>query len=624
MSNHPRQSSIPIPGSAMKKSANMRMSMSGPAQRGPMTGTGPRPSMYRSGNGNPLLQSVSKAAIGRTPMKSSARRGSTWMGAPMPSSQSSQIKDPRPLRDKPFQVQLRREIMAWLNSVGYTEISAQALASITGKDFRVLFEFLVTTLDPNYPFDPQKKLEQEFIPALTCMHYPYVNALNPTWLAAPASMHCWPALLGMLHWLMDMCKAKEHYLGSGDPTLQDPEIVPDQFYSEDHHTALAFQYLDSTYQLYLVGRDTYPEQDEVLEGYYTRKNAKILEELDQARAQLQVISDEYEDLRNSAPPIEKLLVDSENVKRDEKKLQEMLRHREQRKVALEAAIKDEEERIVAGIKNLERLRQEETHYQSVLETQNLSPEEVQKMNADHQSLQHTLEDLRKKLSETHRLIGQLEPTATNRIADAEESLDGYTNLLISLALFPPLKPPLPDVDLRMTLNPAASTRADILGGPDVWGVVKPALNLIAEAKMKERADVDTQRIEVEDALEQETTAVEDVEGEIYRIEKELAAVGEQMEVVREGMQAEALIYHEEITRLQGGVVQAKNEAYQNGVGVRARLGGLEIQYKEQVERVNRLKEETVRTILKNVNDIGVFKQEVERRLHVVKVAAENN
>ncbi|EPQ58622.1 hypothetical protein GLOTRDRAFT_37261 [Gloeophyllum trabeum ATCC 11539] len=589
--------------------------------RGP-TGTGPRPSIYRSTNVNPLLQSVSKAGIGRTPMKSSARRGSTWMGAAPGSQGAPPMRDPRPLRDKAYQSKMRQEILGFLHSVGY-EISREALASITGKDFRAIFEFLIGQLDPNYPFDSLRRLEEQFIPALKCMQYPFVGALDPKWLAAPASMHSWPSLLGVLHWLVELCKAKWHYTSSGDPTLQDPNDVPEQFDSEDHHTALAFQYLDTTYQLYLEGMDTFPEQDKILEEYYLRKNAKVLEELNHYKAQLQAIKDEYERLRDSAPPLEKLLVDSESVKRDEKKLQEMLRHRESRKAALEASIKDEEEKINAGIKNLDRLRQEEAHYQDVLQAQNLSPEEVMRMNTEHENLQRTLEDLRQKLSETHKTIGFLEPTATNRIAEAEESLDAYTNLLDSLALFPPLPPPLPNVDLRMTLNTAASSPADILR-PDVRMVIKPNLNRIAEIKMKERAAVETERIAVEDALDMEAGECEDTEGEVAKLEKKVIALNDQADNIRDAAQQEAFISNEEATRLTENLAQAKAAAYSSGVGVQTRLKGLQIQYAEQVERVNRLKEETVRVILKNCNDIGAFKREVESRLNAVKVYAENN
>lgn len=41
-------------------------------------------------------------------------------------------------------------------------------------------------------------------------------------------------------------------------------------------------------------------------------------------------------------------------------------------------------------------------------------------------------------------------------------------------------------------------------------------------------------------------------------------------------------------------------------------------YKEQMEKVSRLKEETVRAILKNTQEIANFKQEVSRHLQELR------
>jgi len=84
----------------------------------------------------------------------------------------------------------------------------QTLANITGKEYRNIFHYLFSMLDPGYPFDLQARFEDEFIPALKCIRYPFVGQIDPKWLAAPASMHSWPSLLGVLHWLTVMCKVR--------------------------------------------------------------------------------------------------------------------------------------------------------------------------------------------------------------------------------------------------------------------------------------------------------------------------------------------------------------------------------------------------------------------------------
>ena len=102
---------------------------------------------------------------------------------------------------------MRQDIVSWLQSTEY-DISMQTLANITGREYRNIFQYLYSMLDPGYPFEPQARFEDEFIQALRCIRYPFVGQVDPKWLAAPASMHSWPSLLGVLHWLTAMCKVR--------------------------------------------------------------------------------------------------------------------------------------------------------------------------------------------------------------------------------------------------------------------------------------------------------------------------------------------------------------------------------------------------------------------------------
>ena len=110
-------------------------------------------------------------------------------------------KDTRPLRDKSHQAYMRQDLLSWLQETGY-DAQMSTLSNITAKDFRAIFHHLIELLDPCYPFNSSTRIEEEIIPALKCFRYPFVNSVDPKWLAAPASMHSWPALLGVLHWLV--------------------------------------------------------------------------------------------------------------------------------------------------------------------------------------------------------------------------------------------------------------------------------------------------------------------------------------------------------------------------------------------------------------------------------------
>ena len=64
-------------------------------------------------------------------------------------------------------------------------------------------------LDPGYLFNPQVHFEDEFVSALKCStHYLFIGQVDPKWLTSPANMCLWPSLLGVLHWLVCVCKVR--------------------------------------------------------------------------------------------------------------------------------------------------------------------------------------------------------------------------------------------------------------------------------------------------------------------------------------------------------------------------------------------------------------------------------
>lgn len=155
------------------------------------------------------------------------------------------------------------------------------------------------------------------------------------------------------------------------------------------------------------------------------------------------------------------------------------------------------------------------------------------MNTDHDSLSRNLEDLKYKISETHKSVMSLEVTVTNRAAAAEEALDLYTNLLSSLGLFPPLPHPLEGIDLTLELNTAASNPQQLISGADIKTVIKPTLSGIAESKRTERATVESERIKVDNELDQLTLDCENVDEEIGETEKKVAGLNEQADDLRD-------------------------------------------------------------------------------------------
>ncbi|KAF8630067.1 hypothetical protein AX15_003124 [Amanita polypyramis BW_CC] len=572
------RSGIPIPSTIKKPLQNTRMSLAGPALRAPYPtpsrgpSSNPRQSMMRSHNANPLLMST-----GRTPLHSSTRRGSMWPGSAAVSapSLSQAVKDTRPLRDRQYQGKMRQDIYVYLQGSN-AEVSVATLSNIQRKEYRAIFFFLVEILDPGYTSVEGTRFEDEFVPALRALRYPYAHQIDNKWLAAPASMHSWPSLLGVLHWLVELCKLREDYIKSGHPTVQDPSNVPEEFDDINDHYALAFEYYESTYGDWLDMKDDFEKYKTSLEECYAKKNESVQGDLEQQKNLLRQTKAEFNRLNSSAAPVVKLKKENDLLTADSEKFQKILQQYEGRKKKLIDTIAYEKAELATGSSHLEQLKAEYEKLADIVKSQNLTPEEIIKMNTDHETLSRNLEDLRQKIAETHKSVLSLEVTVTNRAAAAEEALDGYTNLLSSLELFPPLPPPWQDIDLTLELNPAASSPQHLLTGTDIRKSIKPTLNAIAESKRSERADLETERIRLDNELDQLTVECENMDEEIAEIEKKVVNLNEQADDLRDAAQQEAYVASNEAVRLERDLAQARTAAIANGMSVKSRLQALQL------------------------------------------------
>ncbi|EJD06000.1 uncharacterized protein FOMMEDRAFT_145334 [Fomitiporia mediterranea MF3/22] len=630
-------SGIPAPYTIKKPTpaARLRQSFAGPQQ----FLAAPRNSLYPSQSLNvpPSASKPGPSSFGRTPMRSSARGGSQWSNGrqsmvPATPLASHSQKDPRNIRDKAYQQTLRNTIFAWLQESQFqSTISRQTLLSPTAKDFRAIFEHLVGLLDPTLTFGERgRKFEDEVIPILKALHYPFADSIDKKWLAAPASMHSWPSLLAMLHWLTELSKARYAYLDSADPTLQDVEQVPDNFDDENHHGALAFNYYGDAYGRFLSGEDNFSEQDQYLDQRYARKNESVFAELEALNTELQALSQEYQNLTEKPAPIVDVEIQNVNMKKDKKKYEEYLAHCENRKRRVLDAISKEESDIAKETATLQKLREEQERLAIVVREQNLTPEEVAHMNSEQETLSRSLEELRRKNAETSNNMRSLEVALAKRSENVEQAVDEYTDFLDRLGLFPTPPPPLPQTDLRLEINFASSNPAELVRrsmngkGADLKNDIKPVLDAIAQHLRQEHQRSENEVITVEQELDEVGVETDRIEEDIFETDRKTTTIQDEVEAIRVATQQEAMVTNGEAVRLQKELAHARTVALANGVGVKSRLQALQIAYQEQMERVDRLKEETVRMILKSSSDMAAFQEEVSGHLNNLRQFTEEN
>jgi kinetochore protein NDC80 len=185
---------------------------------------------------------------------------------------------------------------------------------------------------------------------------------------------------------------------------------------------------------------------------------------------------------------------------------------------------------ITSVADLEQLKAEKERLSGIVKAQNLTPEEVMRMNTEHETLTRNIEDLKVKVTDTNKLVMSLEVSLTNRVATAEEVIDQYNTLLSSPGLIPPN-----EEDLTIELNMANSDLQQLVRGPDMRKVVRPTLSKWAEMYRMEIDAAKREKIVVDD---QHDHVVNDCDDLIQEIETEAAkvhALTEQAEEIREVM-----------------------------------------------------------------------------------------
>lgn len=177
---------------------------------------------------------------------------------------------------------------------------------------------------------------------------------------------------------------------------------------------------------------------------------------------------------------------------------------------------------------LEQLKGEKARLSDVVKAQNLTPEEVVRMNTEHEALSRSIEDLKVKLTETNKLVMSLEVSLTNRVATAEEIIDQYNTLLSSPGLIPPN-----EEDLTIELNMASSDLQQLVRGPDMRKVIRPTLGKLAEMYRMEIDAAKREKIVVDNDHDHVVNECDDLIQEIDAEAAKVHALTEQAEEMRE-------------------------------------------------------------------------------------------
>ncbi|KAJ1959164.1 kinetochore-associated Ndc80 complex subunit ndc80, partial [Dipsacomyces acuminosporus] len=364
----------------------------------------------------------------RVSVFASARRNTMSLAVPGTISRNSGVKDPRPLKDRSFQAKAQQTIMNYLSTHAYPGLlTPKTLATPTVKDVQGIFKFLYAQLDPRYVY--QKKFEDEALNILRGIRYPYVSNISKSQLFSAGSMSSWPGLLAMLLWLVELIECVSR-MNPQDIDMNDPEFKE----STQFVDRVFFDYLVQAYPVWLDSGEEPEELESILAGQFQQKNAHLIQETADIERKLKNAKDELDAMLGNESPL--ILLERERVDLVSDKIKfesyiQRLESKHQRMADIVASQRQQQD--AAQVEQL-ALEKEKAEMQQVVDAQQISTEDVDRMNTERNQLLDTLKGVQEKVQEAENEVWGREMKLQRVLDDVETLVQEYASKAHKLGL----------------------------------------------------------------------------------------------------------------------------------------------------------------------------------------------
>ncbi|WVQ68950.1 uncharacterized protein L199_007159 [Kwoniella botswanensis] len=579
--------------------------------------------------------------MGRTPqtvrnMPSSVRRNSVFAstGRSRPSMAPGMytnlpLRDPRPIRDKGFQAHCMRNVNEFLVSARYpAPITSKTLVSPTAKEFQLIFRFLIDTL-VDHGTGWSKKFEDDALMILKDLKYPGMDTVSKTAFTAPGAPQSWFGMLGMLNWLVELCKAHENWNDGhciSDPILLAPHLLPlDHPHLEDR---LLWDFASKTYdQWFDGGAEEFPEAEHELELMYDRMSITAVKEIDKLEATFTKRNLELQQLHAQEPPLKKLEDEYLQLMEDKTKFIAFIELNKQKAEKTRQAILKIREAISGQNQDLAGLRSELSSIETAVAAQNLSPDEVNRMNHERESLSRGLDDLRAKIVEASQMAYDQEMMVTKSMDRFETLLADYTAFCHQLGLLTRSADIIfrdnAEFDYKIEVDLGVEDLDDLrTSGYHMRTTILQGLQSLRERHRQELIDLSDNRIAMEDYCDRLGQQVAGQMEAARTLEVKLKMINDQAELAQNKMNAENTVTNKTIFKLENDVT-AMMAATQQGVLVsQSQLESTRIAYTELRHKATILQDSLVAQIGSHIDVIIKAKEHSANSLRSIKALAE--
>lgn len=444
------------------------------------------------------------------------RRPSSVAGGRRPPSVAfgGRRADPRPLHDRAFKQACTKDIVSWVLENGYgMPISPQILNNPSSRDFQHIFQFLVRFIDPNFEF--RARMEDEIPTLLKRLAYPFT--VSKSALSAVGSPHAWPALLGVLTWILELIKydcanaereaaaaaAEDGGSGAGgglggggldDADDDDAHLRAGPV--EEEFRPDVVEAVNKSYAEFLRGNDTHPELDREFRDNIERKNAGVRERVAALEERHAERADSLAAMEAQPDSLQQLQLHRSTLKENIAKFNMLLPSQRDHVAGVNRKLADKAAEVAALEQTCAQHAEKTAALQTVLAGQESANIDVQKIARDRANAK----ELRAKLgAELAAAEEELRLATDGNAADERAIADGlrhYSKVAEAVLLIPVTARNAKGVDFRIALTADGASLA-----VDVDEQVLGGLRALQDEYHKRYAELQGEELSTQDQLD---------------------------------------------------------------------------------------------------------------------------
>jgi kinetochore protein NDC80 len=471
----------------------------------------------------------------------------------------TQSKDPRPLRDRNFQLTMQQDILDFLNGHNFEyemkhSLSQKSLKNPTQKDFVMVFQFLYKKIDPGYRFT--KSIENEVYYVLKNISYPYLESINKSQISAVGGQN-WCVFLGVLHWLVEL-------IGKLEISLIDNESKQ----SEDNELELEkifVNYIIKSYNAFLNNIDDYSVFYNEMGMDYDEYTKNMINGAQSLKSELQLLKETNSRLVNEVDSFEQIEKKSQALESDLFKFKAYIESMEKRKLKWGSVLEQIKQEMTNSENDLRRTEQEKNQLQKQITEQGLTSKDIDRINNERDRISKSIDAVNQRLNEISKTVHTKELEAQHLYESLSNALKEYNFSIYSIASS------ITDLDASkfvikldnlLSDDKVGKNPEELLNGQNIKEIKQNLINLKSEINVKIHS-IQDETINVQESIDSVHELLNEKSEQIESLEAKLSASKIEYEELYENMTKEATSYHTEIEKFENELKAIQSSSRQN-------------------------------------------------------------